>query len=443
MANIYVRSTDGSNADNGSTWALAKADGTGAAAIDAAGDNIYLSQAHHESTAAAVTLSLAGSLASPTVLMGVSDAAEPPTSRSTRPIIEVTGTNSLSITGNYIADYVDFIVGSGSSSTANMSFAANSQQCVLKDSRFELATTGASSRIQPINATGAKARLENPIFKFANTGQRINAGGSSGGNQIYIVGGSIESGSSAVTSLFDAGGPGCLFDIEGFDASNAATAVSIFVAGRNNGTGIIKSSKLPAGWSGTLTTGTLTTGERYTLDNCDSGDTHHTKQIVDYAGNLIAETTYVRTAHVGDGVTPISWKIVTSANADEQISVMRSDPMVVRIDSVGSSKTITGQILHDSATPLTNADVWIEAMVYNVSGFPLATLNSNHRADLLTTPTNQPSSSDSWTTTGMTNPNKQKLELTFTPQEIGFAKVWYCVAKPSYTVYVCPEVAKT
>jgi hypothetical protein len=57
MANLYVRSTDGNNSDNGTTWALAKATVAGVAAIDAAGDTIYLSQDHNETTASSVSLS--------------------------------------------------------------------------------------------------------------------------------------------------------------------------------------------------------------------------------------------------------------------------------------------------------------------------------------------------------------------------------------------------
>lgn len=37
MADLYVRSTDGSDTDNGTTWALAKAGLSGAAGIDAVG----------------------------------------------------------------------------------------------------------------------------------------------------------------------------------------------------------------------------------------------------------------------------------------------------------------------------------------------------------------------------------------------------------------------
>mgnify|MGYP003394608494 FL=1 len=48
MADRYGRSTDGADGDGGTTWALAKATLAGLAAIDAAGDRIFLSQAHAE-----------------------------------------------------------------------------------------------------------------------------------------------------------------------------------------------------------------------------------------------------------------------------------------------------------------------------------------------------------------------------------------------------------
>ena len=38
----------------------------------------------------------------------------------------------------------------------------------------------------------------------------------------------------------------------------------------------------------------------------------------------------------------------------------------------------------------------------------------------------------------MSNPNKQKLSVTFTPQQIGTIKCRVCLAKTSKTVYVDP-----
>ncbi len=52
MANIYVRSTDGNDADSGATWALAKATLGGALAIATSADTIWVSQNHAETAVA-------------------------------------------------------------------------------------------------------------------------------------------------------------------------------------------------------------------------------------------------------------------------------------------------------------------------------------------------------------------------------------------------------
>lgn len=438
MANIYVRSTDGNNSDSGSTWALAKSDVTGAAAIDAAGDNIYLSSVHNESTAAAITFLLAGTAAAPTVAMSVSDAAEPPTTYTTGAAITTTGTSDIiwQVTAGAVHG-VTMNCGTGTGAPAIKAPNAAGQ---IKFVDCALATLATGSSASPFYVTGSNASAEfiNCTFYFSSTSQTIR-NSVSNNQRLKIVGGGIAAGSAAIADFILTNAT--FTEIVGADLSGGSSSMNIFKNSGGLGEHSIRSSKLPSGWSGSLLNGTIVPGERYSLYNCDSGDTHHQMQIVTYPGNIISETTYVRSSHVGDGSTPISWKMVTTANADELTNVLRSDPIAIRINSVGSSKTLTGQILHDSATALTDAEIWLEVEVYDTSGFPLATLRSDHRASLLATAANQTSSSDTWTTTGMTNPNKQKLEVTFTPQEIGFGLAYYCMTKPSYTVYVGPEVA--
>ena len=75
MPVFYVRSTDGDNADNGSTWALAKATLAGAFAAAAAGDTIWVSQAHAETQGSAMTLTSPGTVANPCYVMCGNDAA--------------------------------------------------------------------------------------------------------------------------------------------------------------------------------------------------------------------------------------------------------------------------------------------------------------------------------------------------------------------------------
>jgi hypothetical protein len=54
----------------------------------------------------------------------------------------------------------------------------------------------------------------------------------------------------------------------------------------------------------------------------------------------------------------------------------------------------------------------------------------------LTTPAAQTASTATWTTTGLTTPNTQKLEVTFTPQKKGLVQARVVLAKASKTIYV-------
>jgi hypothetical protein len=131
--------------------------------------------------------------------------------------------------------------------------------------------------------------------------------------------------------------------------------------------------------------------------------------------------------------------MTTSANANEFVAPLVSDDIAIWIDSVGTSRTISIDIIHDSLTALTDAEVWMEIDFLGSASFPLSTPLSDKRATVLTTPANQTISTVDWTTTGLTNPNKQKLEVTFTPNMKGFVYARVCLAKASYTIYVDPK----
>jgi len=68
MTDRYVRSTDGGSGDSGLTWALAKDTLSNVAAGDAAGDRIFLSQAHAEASPTAQTITLAGTISTDRIL---------------------------------------------------------------------------------------------------------------------------------------------------------------------------------------------------------------------------------------------------------------------------------------------------------------------------------------------------------------------------------------
>jgi len=172
--------------------------------------------------------------------------------------------------------------------------------------------------------------------------------------------------------------------------------------------------------------------------NCDSADTNYRLWIEDYSGSIKHETTLVKTGGASDGTTPLSWKMATGADAEYPTIILKSGEIVRWNETTGSAITVTVDILHDSVTNLKDNEIWLEVMYLGTSGVPLGAFVDDAVADVLAAAADQAASSATWTTTGMANPNKQKLEVTFTPQEKGFIHAVVHMAKASYTVYVDP-----
>ena len=438
MANIYVRSTDGSDADNGSTWALAKATIAGAAAIDAAGDTIYVSQSHAESVTA-TALAFAGTPSSPVRVVCGNDGATPPTALATTATI-TGGTSAWPIRGCLYAYGIAFKNTQGAGGGFTLADDSSSPQ-TYESCTFEL--TANDNRpligIGGNGSGGAQPRVEfkNSSLKFAHAAQGITVNAAS----LYVTGGSILSGSTALTgTLFqlssERSGPSV--HVDGFDLSNMGSAASIVNAtGTAPSRFVIRNSKLPASWTGSLVSGTHRPGFRAEMYSCDNADTNYKILIADYAGSIIDETVIVRTGGASDGATTISWKMVSTANAKYPVTNLASPEIVVWNETTGSSITVTVEVVTDNVT-LTDDECWIEVQYLGTSGYPRSLSASDAKADVLATAANQTTSSASWTTTGLTTPVKQKLAVTFTPQEKGFIQARVVLAKASATVYVDP-----
>lgn len=432
MATRYVRSTDGNNADDGSTWALAKADLTGVAAIDAAGDRILVSQNHAETTAAGITLAFAGTVAAPTQLLCGNDGAEPPTALATGATISTTGASSIAIQGNLYAYGLAWQAGSGASG-ANININASGVRQHFEACDFILNNSNAGSQI---NTAASLLSFKDCRFKFGHASQQFVQNGS-----IRINGGSIISGGTSPTNFLTPGsGNRADAVIDGFDLSNGSSSINL-VGGSGQGSGriVFRNCKLPASWSGGLFNATPTQAcLRAEMWNCDSASTNYRMWVEDAYGSTKHETTLVKTGGASDGTTPLAWKMASSANASFPLPLVSPEIASAWIDSTGSSKTITVDILHDSATALKDDEVWVEAAYLSDSGSPKTSCVADSKADILATGADQAASSATWTTTGMANPNKQKLAVSFTPQQKGVAIVKVCLAKASATVYVDP-----
>lgn len=445
MANVYGRSTDGSDSDTGSSWTLAKATLNSIAGIDAAGDNVYLSQAHAESTAGAISLTWQGTTASPVKIMCANDSAEPPTSTATTATVTTTtsGTMTLNAGAAAVVSYygITFVCGSGQSSNLNINASGSSGSSTstqFKNCIFRIATTGSGGYVGFSGSNFSGSILEDCWVRFGSTAQQCNTLGAGG----YCIwnGGGIEAGGSAITTMWGNFGGGNKIRLSGLDLSAGASAMNLAnstVAGIDF---VMRNCKLPASWSGTLNASTPGAGSVFELHNCDSGDTNYRFIRQTQFGTVRNETTIVRTGGASDGTTAFSLRMASNADAEYPVLTLDTPELpAIWNSTVGSAITVAVEIVTDGVT-LTDGECWIELQYLGTSGYPLSLFASDAKADYLGSAANQTSSSVAWTTTGLSSPLKQTLSVTVTPQEVGYLHAVVRLAKASTTVYVDPKM---
>lgn len=437
MADIYVRSTDGNDADDGSTWALAKAM---APTSLSAGTRVIVSQAHSQTQASALTITSNGTASSPVVIACGNDAAEPPTAGAMTGKIATTGASDIQFAGSFLT--VEGLVveaGSGYVTVAIRQAAVGNQMQTFRNCDLVVGGTGLSSGIgigTSANTFPSQVTWENCDIKLPGTDQEINIVST----RFEWCGGSALSGTGTPSiALFQctSSGEGHDIRISGVDFSNFASTLQLFNVTGQSGRALIRNCRLPASWSGALVTSGMGFGCRVEMHNCDSADTNYRLWVEDYWGTIKTETTWVRTGGASDGTTAYSWRMTSNANTSEYFPLWSPETAQWNA-TVGSAITVTVEILHDSATALKDDEVWLEVQYLGTSGAPLGSFVGDKRASLFATPANQASSSETWTTTGMSNPNTQKLSVTFTPQEVGYLHARVALGKASYTLIVDP-----
>ena len=441
MANKYVRKTDGLNTDTGATWALAKANLKDMAAASAAGDVIYISQAHAETNAAATTITMPLTVVNPCVVIGANDSSEPPAAVSTTPTIATTGASNLSVSGGGSFYGLNFNCGNGynySVMRLGYSVTDNAFQR-FETCNFTLADTHPSSQFIIGSSGGilSEVTLRNCGLKVSSGLAPISLIG-----KVHIIGGGFLT-ASAVSALgcFGIGSNGVAgnISIEDFDFSTLAATAILFKTpeASNSGAVRLRNCKLPAAWSGRLVDAAFPSPNmRIEMWNSDSGNTNYKLWVESGAGKIRDEEIVVMTGGSSDGTTPSSMIMTTNSNASLNGQQLISPELLTWNDTTGATKTATVEIIHDSATALTDAEVWLELEYLGTSASTLGVAASDRISTILTTPAAQTASTATWTTTGLTTPNTQKLEVTFTPQKKGLVQARVVLAKASKTIYV-------
>jgi len=456
MAIVYLRSTTGDDANSGASWALAKK--TLAAALSAAGTNgtVYISQAHSEVLSADTTynvpdgcfvLAVDDSSEPPTTLISAADAAHPVISgdngASTYKITLNSGNGSI-ISGieltsglNYAGNWPRIAIDSASSSGTR----------IWNKCKFTSYSLGSNNGGLAIGVSGGSAKnhyINDCIINFASSTMKIFP---YGGNIFISNIASSGAGISKLIDLYYATTDLRMF-IENSDLSSADTLVNL---SSNTSSCQISFSRCRVKSGVVLTLGTR--GNIYAapvkMHLCDSTNTNY-RLWEDYGtGSIISETTIVKTGGASDGTASYSLKCSTTSSASYPTAALEIPIMPVWIDTVGSPVTITVDFVHDTAVvsgqgsgtsyAFRNNEIWMEGAYMGSASYPIGTSISNAPADVFTAPSDQPSSSATWTTTGMTTPMAQKLVLTFTPQMKGYFVPKVKIAKASKVIYIDPK----
>jgi hypothetical protein len=224
-----------------------------------------------------------------------------------------------------------------------------------------------------------------------------------------------------------------IITVEGVDLSALGSGKTLVVALTAARKVFLKDCKLGSSVTVAATPGA---GGRVDLIRCDSGDTNYRHERYAYEGTQTTETTVVRTGGASDGTTPISWKLITTANSKRYLP-FEAMPISIWNETTGSPITLTVEGIWGSGSVPTDADIWMDVEYLGTSGFPLGNFASSGPADQLAAGTNLGAGSGTWG--GSTT--KFKLEKQITPAEKGPITVYIKAAAASSTFYIDPKIA--
>lgn len=400
-------------------------------------DTLYVSHQHSEMCSTAVSLdNTAATHATPIKVLCVNDGAEPPTTLATTAVVATATSVSIYITLSAYIYGVQFIAGAGTSAAANILLknVAVNTSTDYENCFFHINNTNATSKITlGTSGSGASVHLSeffSCTFRFGHISQTFTTGF----GEVLFKGGSIVSGSSAITNLFGSVTLNPNLTMIGFDLSNAAAGVFLMAASMANAGKLhFIGCKLPNSWTGAVSGGSLT-GPSPSLALFNPDDT----QIMTSAGAVRSDTGVYRTS-------PRSWKITTTSLARFEMPLDEIPEIAIWNTTTGSALTATVEFIVDGGgTALKQGEIWLEISYLGTAGSPIRSFADNKGVTLLNLASASDLTSSSVTWTGATTPTKQKLTVTFTPQVAGFVIGKVFVGKASISanpVYVCPAMS--
>jgi hypothetical protein len=277
-----------------------------------------------------------------------------------------------------------------------------------------------------------------------NLGYAANSIGAQGGSMIFRWKGGVLHAPNGVTTLLTTYRTYMMgsviedVDLTQVGSGSSATALIIVgVAQYESSFPELHRCKMPTASGFAYSSGSYATVAKasFKIHNCSAANAVEEFHESSYEGTTDYNTTVYGAA--SDGVNGFSFKMASSANAMDGILALES-PLITAWNGLTGSHTFTINCILDSATDLTNADIWME-LEYPVDATSGLGALITDRVVPLGAPANKSASTSAWTGTGtLTHPNKFECQVTATPGKAGPVTARILLSKPSITVYVDP-----
>lgn len=452
MATYYVSSVDGNNADDGLSWANAKQSVAGALAVATTTGDVILVDSAHDFNPAGATISWNPSASVHVSVISVN--------RATGDHLAGAKERTNDFSGHF------FIMTSGSASMSlyveGMTLASSGG-----DGHFRLATGADAGSLEMVNCRleqrGAWTYFEMgsrwdtykvPRLKFIGctfawyTYSDPTMLDFTGSCTAEFIGCSldVQSGSPGGTSLISLPAAGQQHSILFLDCDlSGYTQSKPLISGAANLKGgapfqfvncklHANSTLAPSGTFSPAQSGSVT------YIDCDSANTTYKYACYTREGALTVSTSIYASSGAAVDTNSLSWAIVTTSLASEQTPFIT--PWLAKWINAAASTAFSVELVYDSATNLTDREVWAELEVLENASYPLGTVTRTRNANPFTgTATDLAAGAATWTGTGgFSNENKDKIAATRTVARKGVARARLCIAKASQTLYVDPQL---
>jgi hypothetical protein len=435
----YVRSGAGGTAD-GLSWTNAKLTLAATLTGASAGDYVYISEDHAETTAASITLTSPGTGAAPVCIWCINHTSN---TLATTGAVSTTGSSSSIVIGSGGVAYIYGITFNVSDGSNGGNFTTTGAANWIFDTcKINLTTSSTSVLSLAVSTACPKITFINTPIKFGHTSQHINV------EQVDLkwlnTANAVDSAGSAPTSLIlftSASAYPAKVLLDGLDLSKVTGSLFTLTSNLALNECYVQNCKLGTGVA--LSTGAIGSdvGPVVRMDNCTStSGVNYQMEHDKYQGTIKTEATIIRTGGATDGTTPLSW-LLTSNTTPTFFKPLESPAIVFW--STATTKTPTVYIT--SNTALTTADIWLEVEYLGTVNYPKSVFALG-RAAVADTPPVIPTgtglSADGTSTWGGT---AQTYKYTLTTSALttamaGPVKVKVMLAHASITVYVDPKV---